>query len=1083
MFAYYSFRGLILQVFAVNLLFGMSSIEAQKLDKIKISVNFANVSLQEALQTIGNESNLIFSYNSKEIPIDAKVSLNLRETTVDKVLTKLAQDLDLSFSQIGNFIVVKKKDKPDGNYKGEIRGQITSAEDKKVLPFATVMVVGTNLGAATDLDGNYIIRNVDVGKRTISVSYVGYETKKIDVEIKPDKVTELNISLKITAVKGKEVVITAQRVGQQGAINEQINSNTIKNVVSSDRLRENPDANAAESIGRLPGISLIRSGGEGTGIVIRGLDPKYSTVMLDGVQLPSTDLNNRSTNISGLSQYLLQSIEVYKSITPDMDGNSVAGSVNLTLAPAPKGLNFNVIAQSGYNHQNNYWGNYTFEADASNRFLNNKFGVRLSLDAERVNRGRQTLGASYGVNSNTTGGLGYEQVLLYSASLNNILDIKEKQAATLVLDWQFSPDSKLFFYNFFSANADEYSSFNKSFSPGGGVVTYNADLNNNGKNLLYTGLLKGETAFNLFDLDYGVSFSQSHNYVPLDMTWSFFLPNAYDAQYKTNEEMTLPPDQIIKASNDNSNVQTLRQIKMSNMGYNQNDLLQKDLNIFLNIKVPFKLGNDISGYLKGGVKYKNTDRNVNSFSANQSIASNNQFYGYANQALNWVQPADNVPSALSFANGNTINNFISGKYDFGWNINFNRLSEIWQWWNDFSNRVIKGDSVSKTVGQFPKIGFVPDFYGSSINNQDITEKYYGTYLMTVLNFGDLISFIPGVRYEKVTDNMIGNYVYNMAVSYTLNFPRNIIKATSENEFYLPNVHLIIKPLDWMHIQAAYTKTLGRPDYNQIMPNTFINNGIAPYIYQAGNPNLKPEQWSGYDLQVAVFGNEIGLFSVDGFYKEVKDQIWTRTYNRIPGDPIIPGFGSNDQVITTVTLNHNQIGYVKGLEFEWQTSFWYLPEPFNYFSLNVNYTLMNSRTQYPTQRLFTTYETDSRGRPIPTLNRVDSTVVDKMLNQPNSISNISLGFNYKGLNLWLSYQYNGPILTSWSNQRELIGTQSSYQRWDLQIAQNLPIKGLILRLDVANINNEQQTSNLISDPRPTYIESYGWTSDFGIMYNF
>ena len=181
MFAYYLFRGLMLQVLAVNLLFGMSSVEAQKLDKIKININLTNVSLQEVLQTIGHESNLVFSYSSKEIPVDTKVSLNLRETTVDKVFEKLAQELDLSFSQIGNFIVVKMKDKPDGNPKGEIRGRITSTEDKKALPFATVMVVGTNLGAATDLDGNYIIRNVDAGKRTISVSYVGYETKKIEL--------------------------------------------------------------------------------------------------------------------------------------------------------------------------------------------------------------------------------------------------------------------------------------------------------------------------------------------------------------------------------------------------------------------------------------------------------------------------------------------------------------------------------------------------------------------------------------------------------------------------------------------------------------------------------------------------------------------------------------------------------------------------------------------------------------------------------------------------------------------------------------------------------------------------------------
>jgi hypothetical protein len=287
----------------------------------------------------------------------------------------------------------------------------------------------------------------------------------------------------------------------------------------------------------------------------------------------------------------------------------------------------------------------------------------------------------------------------------------------------------------------------------------------------------------------------------------------------------------------------------------------------------------------------------------------------------------------------------------------------------------------------------------------------------------------------------------------------------------------------MHIQAAYTKTIGYPSFSQIMPNTYINNGFAPYIYNAGNPNLKPEQWSSYDLLVALFSNEVGLFSVDGYYKEVKNNIWTRTYTRIPGDPVLPGFGPNDEVTTSATLNNDKYVYVKGLEFEWQTNFWYLPSPFNYFSLDVNYSLINSEAQYPAQRLFTTYHNDSRGRPIPSLNRVDTTVTGRMLNQPDNIANVSLGFNYQGLNLWLSYQFNGSIITSWSDQPELIGTQGSYQRWDLQISQKLPIEGLVLRGDVSNINNVQQISKLIGDPRPTYLESYGWTSDIGIMYNF
>ena len=964
--------------------------------------------------------------------------------------------------------------------KGTLRGRIFGSDKKEPLPYAIAVVKGTSNGTAADINGNYIIRNIDAGKQTIIVSYVGYETKNINVVIKPGKITELNVTLEISALKGKEVVVTAQRQGQMEAINKQITSNTIVNVVSSDRIKENPDANAAEAIGRLPGISLIRSGGEGTGIVIRGLAPHYSTITLDGIQLPSTNLTNRTTDLSGLSQYLLETVEVYKSVTPDMDGDAVAGSVNLTLAPAPKESNFNVLAQTGYNDLNNYWGNYVLNISGSQRFFNDKLGIRLNLDAERVNRSRQTLGASYGISSNTTGGLGYEQVLLGSASLNDIGEIKTKQAATLVTDWKFSNNSKLFFYNFFSSTGDNYEAFSKNYIPSAAAVTYGANINNQGKDLLYSGILKGENTLGNLNLDYGVSFSQAHSYTPLTMTFGFTLDNGFSPQYTTTQAMMLPPNQIIDASNDNST--TIDKVYMTSIGYNQNDLIQKDVNTFLNAKENYQINDILSGYLKAGFKYKSTTRSVNFMAASQQVATNPQFVGYAKQALGWVTPYGAEPSALPFASG-VVSNFINGQYNFGWNINYDRLQQIWNWWNNFSNRVIAGDSVNQTIGQYSKISFVPDFYGSSINDQNINEKYYAGYLMGVLNYGNLISFMPGVRYERVTDDMIGNFVYDMSVSYTESFPRQYVTANRQSEFFLPNFHLTIKPTKWMHIQAAYTKTLGYPSYNQIMPNTYINNGFAPYIYNAGNPNLKPEQWTSSDVLVALFSNEIGLFSVDGFYKVVKDNIWTRTYTRIPGDPLIPGFGPNDQVTTTVTLNNDKYVYVKGLEFEWQTNFWYLPSPFNYFSLNVNYSVISSQAQYPAQRLFTTYQTDSRGRPIPELNRVDSTVTGRMLNQPNNIANLSLGFNYEGLNIWLSYQFNGSIITSWSNQPELIGTQGDYKRWDLQISQKLPIRGLALRGNISNINNVTQTSKLIGDPRPTYIESYGWTSDLGIVYNF
>ena len=114
---------------------------------------------------------------------------------------------------------------------------------------------------------------------------------------------------------------------------------------------ELPDANAAESVGRLPGISLRRSGGEGSQVVIRGLAPTYNSVTISGQKLAATDLDDRGVDLSMISPEILAGIEVSKALTPDQDADSFGGSVNFKLADAPSGgFRSNFRAQTGNNY-------------------------------------------------------------------------------------------------------------------------------------------------------------------------------------------------------------------------------------------------------------------------------------------------------------------------------------------------------------------------------------------------------------------------------------------------------------------------------------------------------------------------------------------------------------------------------------------------------------------------------------------------------------------------------------------------------------------------------------------------------------
>jgi len=172
---------------------------------------------------------------------------------------------------------------------GSIQGKVTDAVSGEALVGANVFIEGTSLGAATDFEGLFRISNVSPGTYSLKISYIGYESKTETIQINEGRVLEFNVELKAVTVSTKDVLVTAQAVGQNAAINKQLSSDNIVNVVSSARIQELPDANAAESIGRLPGISLVRSGGQATQVVIRGISPQYNQITIAGVPVPSNE--------------------------------------------------------------------------------------------------------------------------------------------------------------------------------------------------------------------------------------------------------------------------------------------------------------------------------------------------------------------------------------------------------------------------------------------------------------------------------------------------------------------------------------------------------------------------------------------------------------------------------------------------------------------------------------------------------------------------------------------------------------------------------------------------------------------------
>ena len=230
-----------------------------------------------------------------------------------------------------------------------ISGTVIDSVNGNALIGANVVIEGTSLGIATDADGKYKLTNITEGDYIVKVTYIGYKQETKSLSITDTKEYTLDFALDYTSVEGKTVVVTAQAKGQMDAINRQLKAKSIKNIVSSDRIQELPESNAAEAVARIPGVSIRREGGEGNKVVIRGLSPKYNRVTVNGTNLASTDTSDRSTDVSMISQYMLEGIEVTKAGTPDQEGDVLGGTINFILKKAKPGLHGDIITQGIYN--------------------------------------------------------------------------------------------------------------------------------------------------------------------------------------------------------------------------------------------------------------------------------------------------------------------------------------------------------------------------------------------------------------------------------------------------------------------------------------------------------------------------------------------------------------------------------------------------------------------------------------------------------------------------------------------------------------------------------------------------------------
>ncbi len=955
---------------------------------------------------------------------------------------------------------------------GNISGKVVDKSSGDELPFANVQLEGTSLGTSTGEEGEYMIHQIPAGDYNLVITYIGYQEQSRPVTVVAGSTLKVDIELDYVAFEGTEVVVTAQASGQMGAINQQLNSNTIKNVVSADRIQDVPDVNAAESVSRLPGLSLIRSGGEGQKVAIRGISPQYNVTMVNGVRMQSTDRDNRSVDLNMIAPNILSGIEVTKALTADMDADAVGGTVNLKIGKAAEGLQGKFSVQNGYASLANTYGNYRATGFLSNRFFNNKFGVQVSGYLDNYNRNSDVLSAGYAINETSVEEEGFIPIDLNSVSITDRITDRLRTGGSLVFDYQFRNGS-IIMNNFISNLAQDQTTQSNNFSLDGNQWRAAAS-DSESSNTVISNALQGEFDFSFFSMDFSISNSISNQLGDnLNMEIAiasnaagFTTPSLVEPRSVTPSEL-LAAAQVINGENDKrvTRFQTLLR-----------DVTEQAQEASLNFNVPFSLSKGISGKIKLGGKYVRNFRD-NDETQNATDSDRDQLGGEF-----IVVVKDSLWPELGLENidqNNGIRAFLfeDAAYDIGGDFldgdaginNFFYKADL--------SKMHKYTELAKGAGYY-----AIDVKESSQYDYDYTRNLFAFYTSAEVNIGKYVTLFPGIRYENFKFNYNANFTERYG-QLPLDFRREARSVDDiEGTNWFPQLQMRLKPTDWIDIRMASTKSIIYPDYRAISPYIYYDS-YGPPTLDLGNPALQPAIAQNYDVYASIFKNKLGLFTAGVFYKEIDNLIVSTSFRTKDSETINNRFDltQTQQTIVNTWMNLDATSTVKGFELDWQTHLWYLPSFLKGIVLNVNYTKIKSETSYPLQ----TSRKLGEG-PFAQTIFVDTIRVGRMPNQPDDIFNFTIGYDIGGFSARLSYVYTDNVLRGINRTYdELDSYTAAYKRWDFTAYQKLPwLKGgLQVYLNVSNITDTPDRSFVSELQKLSSLQYYGRTVDLGLRYSF
>ncbi len=389
---------------------------------------------------------------------------------------------------------------------GTIVGRVFNPATREYVSSAEVRVTGTDLVAVTSSDGYYRLTGVPAGTAALTVTYTGSKAEPLQVSVEAGQTVTRDFELTSTAapVAGSDIhklgafVVASEREGNAKAIMEQRNSMNLTNSVSSDYFGDVAEGNVGEFLKNMPGVDIEYVGPDSRGPRLRGLDPQYIGVSVDGFKMASGDASQgvgdgaRSFSFDQVSVNSIDRIEVNYTSSADQDANAPAGTINLKTKRAfeRKGrriawqMNFMANAddfQLGPSYGPADKKTYKFRPggifEYSDQFLNNRLGVILNLSES--NQYALQWRMNYTYNTAATAADPRPRIITGIAFLQQP-KFSERFTPTLTVDYKASPHLVLSLnamYNYYDTVFDgrtaNFTAPNRAAVTGDGLLAFN----------------------------------------------------------------------------------------------------------------------------------------------------------------------------------------------------------------------------------------------------------------------------------------------------------------------------------------------------------------------------------------------------------------------------------------------------------------------------------------------------------------------------------------------------------------------------------------------------------------------------------